>query len=316
MGLNDRAIMSSVRERDIDMMLVQFLSTSPDFRQWICTEFLEDARIKQFLSVSRSVETGNGESDIEFGVKLGDGRQILFLLENKVDATLQDRQAERYHERGTRYVKTGVCDEYRSGIIAPSQYVTTELESKFGTAISYEAVRTALEPISHDSGPFFLKLLDIATEKQQDNDAGYSSITRELADRITDRTEEFPPIESYQRTNNLIRYRSTHPSHPPEVRYQIWIIGNADGREAMVRVSLDSDASDERISEIQSFIEASFTDTDRFEIRSHATMDTVRAYVTANRGASPSNATYLADIVSAFQEITTHFHQKVVDSNL
>lgn len=316
MSLENRVITTSVRERDLDLMLVQLIETSPDFRQWICDQFTDDARIQRFLSVSRSVETGNGESDIEFGIEFEDGRRVLLLIENKIDATVQERQAERYHERGTRYVKSGICDDYCVGIIAPSQYVTTAIDNSFGTVIPYEEVQDKVKHLTHDSVPFILQLLDIAIEKQNKTRGGYASITNELEARIRDYPGDLPPIEPYKQTNNLLQYRSNHPTHPDEVRYQIWLIGPADGQEAMIRLSIASDTPEKRTNRIQTFIDESLSENDQFEVRPHVSMDTVRTYVTASRDESSASDAYLTEIVSTFIELISYAHPKMVESDL
>lgn len=297
-------------------MLVQLIETSPDFRQWICDQFINDVCIQKFLSVSRSVETGNGESDIEFGIELEDGRRVLLFIENKIDATVQERQAERYYERGTRYVKNGVCDDYSVGIIAPSQYVTTDIDNSFGTVISYEVIQNKIKLLTHDSVPFILQLLDTAIEKQNENHDGYALLTEELESRIREHTGDLPAIEPYNRTDNLLRYRSNHPAHPDEVRYQIWLIGPANGQEAMIRLSIVSDTPDERTNRIQTFIAESLSENDQFEVRPHVSMDTVRTYVTARRDESSASDAYLTEIVSTFRELIAYTHPKMVESDL
>lgn len=129
------------------------LETSPTFRRWLCTQLRPDTTIESHLSVSRSVQTSAGESDIELAVETRDGDCILFLLENKIDATLQERQAERYHERGKRYTGRDLCDEYAVALFAPEEYVTDAHQNAFGTAITYEAIRNDLTYLTTTASP-------------------------------------------------------------------------------------------------------------------------------------------------------------------
>ncbi|QSG02922.1 hypothetical protein AArcS_1712 [Natranaeroarchaeum sulfidigenes] len=56
MSIEERPLVSSVRERDIDLQLVQLLETSPSFREWFLDQFAQDPEIKQYLSVTHSVD--------------------------------------------------------------------------------------------------------------------------------------------------------------------------------------------------------------------------------------------------------------------
>ena len=56
---------SGVCERDIDLLLLEELSSSREFLDWFILQ-IEDSRIVEKLkSVKRSVTTTSGESDIE-----------------------------------------------------------------------------------------------------------------------------------------------------------------------------------------------------------------------------------------------------------
>ena len=61
------------------------------------------------LNAQRSVTTSIGQSDLDLAVSLFDGSVHYLLIENKVSAGMQPRQAERYRERGEVYVAEGEC---------------------------------------------------------------------------------------------------------------------------------------------------------------------------------------------------------------
>src|SRR5690606_27780257 len=89
----------------------------------------------------RSVTDSTGESDL--GVLLADseGAKVRLLIENKVNAMLQPRQAERYRERGSACLASGGCSRYLTAIVAPERYFGSGDGAKgFGGKVSYEAI--------------------------------------------------------------------------------------------------------------------------------------------------------------------------------
>ena len=314
MTLENRSYTTSIQERDVDLLFIQLVETSPEFCRWFCQQLFEDTDIKELLSVSKSVDTGNGESDIEIGIETVAGDRVLLLVENKIDASLQDRQAERYQERGNRYVEKDVCDAFAVGLIAPAGYVNEKDREAFGNIVTYESIITCLDGLSHDATPFVSTLLEQAIEKHDSGHDSQSPVTKNIRQRIQERSDEFPDLVAYETSNNLVRFRSTHPEHPESVRYVIWVIGSSDGREAMVRLSIANDIPDLEIEAIQEYVAEEFGPLDGFEIRDHVTMDTVRTYVTTGRDASPTNDEYIEDIVSALNRLVSFSHPRFVES--
>jgi hypothetical protein len=66
----------SVRERDIDHLVLEEVSVSPQFREWLLQKFERDPdETGKFIGAWHSVsDTKWGESDIEFGVSLKTAR--------------------------------------------------------------------------------------------------------------------------------------------------------------------------------------------------------------------------------------------------
>lgn len=117
-----------------------------DFRAWLAMEAgigaVDPAPPKQ---VRRSVTHSSGESDVEMTVRLTDGRLARLLIENKVDAALQTKQAERYLERAEAYTRGGECAIARTILIAPAAYFgDSEDALGFDACISYEDIRNRL----------------------------------------------------------------------------------------------------------------------------------------------------------------------------
>lgn len=316
MSLESRSIMTSVRERDTDLLFIQLIETAPEFREWFCQQLLNNGTIEKFLSISHSVETGNGESDIEIGVQTDSEERVLLLVENKIDASLQKKQAERYHVRGEQYVERGICDRFVVGLIAPERYANSISQEKFGNIITYESIIKRFKLVSHDALPFVKEMFEQAITKQTSNHSGYASVTQKINQRIQERSDEFPDIEIYDQSNNLIKFRSNHIDHPDSVRYKVWIIGSSEGREAMVRLSISNDIPESEIDTLQKFIVENFEHLDGFEIRDHVTMDTVRTYVSTGRDEDPTNESYINEIVTTLQNLILFSHPKLIDAEL
>lgn len=99
--LNENAYRDSVRERDLDNFLVEELSSSDDFRDWllsrIAADFLPpdtgDIRVRK--SPVRASLDGR-QTDVELGWFSGGDQQACVLLESKVADGFQAGQAESY----------------------------------------------------------------------------------------------------------------------------------------------------------------------------------------------------------------------------
>lgn len=125
---------AGIRERDIDLLLLEELMASAPFRTWFA---IGEPNLVRFLGADRSVTHTTGESDLEIRFEDDDGCTVVMLIENKIGAALQPLQAERYRERGDDYVAKGHCARYRTVIVAPAAYFGSADEDKgFGHRLS------------------------------------------------------------------------------------------------------------------------------------------------------------------------------------
>jgi len=107
-------------EHDIDLLLLEEFVASPDFLSW----FSEQVGIRETVELQLaacSVATPTGESDLELHVIVGT-KWAGYLIENKLAAPLQERQAERYHERAESYISKGRCEGCITVIVGPRDY--------------------------------------------------------------------------------------------------------------------------------------------------------------------------------------------------
>lgn len=134
-----RITVSSVIERDIDFLLIEEFAAPDGFLPW----FLEQISLPtdyELEAVAHSVTANTGETDIELTLSAA-GNRAMILIENKIAAVLQPRQAERYRERADRYLEQGACTTCITVIIAPDAYFgagPTPLD--FDHRITYEQI--------------------------------------------------------------------------------------------------------------------------------------------------------------------------------
>lgn len=152
----------SIRERDVDLIILEELSTDNAFCEW----FIRELGLPMLTSINgawRSIaDFGLGETDILFSYN-SNGKKIFVLIENKLDASFQDEQYERYVKRANEYVNEKECDDAFVILIAPELYC--ENQNDFENKLTYEAIIDRLEFVGTKRNLFKSKLLQIATEK-------------------------------------------------------------------------------------------------------------------------------------------------------
>ena len=164
----------SVRERDIDFLLVEELLSSVKFVNYFLGK-LTLPECDELIEVQRSInDFGLGETDVLIEYKHRD-TSIGVLVENKLDALFQPEQAERYTSRAEQYVVSGKYHQTYAILVAPQQYI--EKQNDFQHCISYEDIAEYFKNSDlGDRGEFKETLLKIASEKLR---RGYVAINSE-----------------------------------------------------------------------------------------------------------------------------------------
>lgn len=215
---------SGICERDIDLLLLEEFIASFDFLQWFVGQISKSSiEVECLLNAQRSVTQSNGESDLEITLQDSDGNQVCLLIENKVNASLQPQQAERYRERGQIYLVNEHCTKFCTVLVAPERYFNGATDSKeFDTRVTYEAIRSWFTNHQNigDRGRYKELLLTGAIEKgtlgyQAIADAavsdfwqGYWRLAQKFAPELEMRRPEAKPASS-----NFIYF---HPSSLPK----------------------------------------------------------------------------------------------------
>ncbi len=166
----------AVRERDIDLLLMEEFSTSSAFVHFFVdnAEHAEnDARMEldggRVVSVEHSImDAQMGETDIEIIFENSKAR-IGLLIEDKINAEARPTQASRYFERGNKGINKGKYARFYVCIVAPQKYLDSHNHGKntYPYWISYEKM---LEYYSRKCDPgsiFKVKQIRDAIDKQR-----------------------------------------------------------------------------------------------------------------------------------------------------
>lgn len=157
---------AGVSERDTDLLLLEEFISSEEFCRFFLAALELGVRAYEFVEAVRSVTDSTGESDLEVHFKKGDGSRLVLMLENKVNAGFQPRQAERYRERGQNYINHGKVDDFITVLLAPIAYFSGD-QKGFDHRINYETIRAWFEQSDIRSGrkQYKISMLTSAIEK-------------------------------------------------------------------------------------------------------------------------------------------------------
>lgn len=153
---------SWVSERDIDLFLLHSLVTF----LWFFSDFMKIIWYEQYsqwkiVFAWRSVTQSIGESDLEFLIESNDSTLCL-MIENKINASVQPQQAERYNQRGENNILQWKCNEYITILVAPQTYLNGC--DSFNRSISYETIVWLLQK-NWDNYCFSIYMIEQAIAK-------------------------------------------------------------------------------------------------------------------------------------------------------
>lgn len=138
------------QERDIDLMLAEEFSVSPQFATW----FL--GRTSKFggtdahaVDVRVSVSDNLGESDLVVLFERPMTEKFALFIEDKINAPLQPEQETRYRMRARTGVERGHFSDFEIVLCAPAGYIAhLERPELFDSHVSYESIAEFLKNIS------------------------------------------------------------------------------------------------------------------------------------------------------------------------
>jgi hypothetical protein len=154
----------TVLEAHIDFLLEEELSVNPGFFR----SFIEAAGHRgtqpQIERVEHSVSDQYGEADlvVVYTEAANAGNRIAILIEDKIRARFQPRQADRYRERGG--LGNGrEWDRYWTCLVAPASYI--KLGHGFDTAVTLEQIKGWFDAAQPERRAFKVNVVDRAIEK-------------------------------------------------------------------------------------------------------------------------------------------------------
>ena len=156
-----KLVIEKVLERDIDLLMInKFMYDENVLNLFLSKINKSDYKV---ISVEHSLmDRENGESDITVILEKKN-HKIALLIEDKIDALAMPMQPERYTIRGKNGIEKKLYNEFYVFIIAPLDYLETNLESKkYKYRISYEDLK---EIMSKDL--YAVTLIDKALEEKK-----------------------------------------------------------------------------------------------------------------------------------------------------
>lgn len=312
MSFSDDSTLSYVVERDVDLILAQLIRSSPTFRRWLARRVDLDVPSDVLLGVRQSVFTENGESDLEVGFETRTGGSHVVLVENKIDASLQERQVERYYERGENYLDDG-WDDFSVCLVAPENYVTPDEGRDFEAIVTYEEVMDEIESLDYDGSEFLSEVFERSLEKP--TPADHSDLTAAIRRRVLSGVEEMHDVQVYQTSNTQVRLESTHDDHPTDLLYNAYVPGPHEGDRAIVRINLTgrNTHSDEDVAALRELLSEDLETPTGYERRDRP-MDIVRKDVT--RDEFDSREAYLESVAAQLSALIDFYHPRLVDADL
>lgn len=133
---------ASIAERDIDLLLLEELSVSVEFREWFATRTFGEPCYQSHVGAWHSVcDSQLGESDLVFVFEGENGPRTAVLVENKIDATPRPEQGGRYRLRGEKGVREGYWERYKTCVLAPNRYLESSRHSEsYDVELAYEEI--------------------------------------------------------------------------------------------------------------------------------------------------------------------------------
>jgi hypothetical protein len=186
--LSDLKFVASVAERDLDFVLVEELSVNDEFCDWFTSRLYGKPIFASSIGAWHSVSDASlGETDVLYMFRSDEDGRVAVLIENKIDAGAQPKQAERYQLRGEKGEQAKDWDDFMTCLVAPSKYLNggTPLEG-YDCQVSYEELMSFfVSRRSRDSRYLFkAQLIREAIEK---NRRGYqAAISAEMTHFVKD----------------------------------------------------------------------------------------------------------------------------------
>ena len=136
----DINFIASVAERDLDFIVMEEFSINEEFQDWFSARVYGEPIFGEAIGAWHSVSGSSmGETDILFVFTSDKGQRIALLIENKISASPQPQQGERYRKRGAKGINDGYWEEFRTCVMAPKRYLELSQEP-YDCEVTYEEI--------------------------------------------------------------------------------------------------------------------------------------------------------------------------------
>jgi hypothetical protein len=172
-SIEDLRFIEAVQERDMDLLLLEELIVSAEFRGWI-VEQITGEKIKEFMGAWHSICDSKSEFDIVVLFLSESGTRYAIFIEDKIGAMAQKDQPQRYANRGHEGIVKKEWDVFKTCIVAPKRYLEINKEAKeYDSQLSYEELGAWFLKANSERYGFKNKMIKEAIEQ---NRRGYTKI--------------------------------------------------------------------------------------------------------------------------------------------
>jgi hypothetical protein len=170
---------SSVSERDVDLLLLEEFLVNEKFQHWFCNQVFGEVLVRSWKGAWHSVVCTQGESDLIVKFDADGGERAAILIENKISAAAQPQQGARYRQRGELGVVAKEWNRFKTCLVAPDQYLTSPAQTEiYDAQVSYENLKSFFDGAAQHDRRFAYKSRFIQEAIEQ-NRRGYLRVVRE-----------------------------------------------------------------------------------------------------------------------------------------
>ena len=126
--MNDKIKINNICERDLDLFLQEEFISSDEFCVWFAVKAGLNNAISAASPAKRGKTDRTGETDITVELNTGQMLPTVLLIENKITAQFQPNQADRYREKGEKFVSKNMVADFRTVLVSPANYFAGDLK--------------------------------------------------------------------------------------------------------------------------------------------------------------------------------------------
>lgn len=200
---NNRRVIAKLYERDMDLVIIEELQSSSEFRCWLAARVFGVDCYHSFDRAEHSVtDDTQRESDVIylFWAKSGEasdqGALTAILIENKIDAVAQPNQGMDYQIRGKAGKDREEWSDFKTCLIAPKSYLQQSQDKvHYNENVSYEEL-----------------LAYFASRKERDERFRWK--TKLIGDAIIKKESKYAPDINEEATAFVLKYYGAASAFP------------------------------------------------------------------------------------------------------